>query len=76
MCGGGSEEYKEAYYKHKFPEFYDGSDKAQSAAQHIRALAHAYVTSLCWVLQYYYQGCVSWTHFFPYRYLHACCHLT
>ena len=33
-----------------------------------RNLAKEYVIGICWVLQYYYQGCPSWDWYFPYYY--------
>lgn len=34
----------------------------------ITSLVKHYVEGFCWVLLYYYQGCASWTWYFPYHF--------
>ncbi|XP_027849369.2 5'-3' exoribonuclease 2 homolog [Aphis gossypii] len=53
--------FKERYYESKFDV-----DRTNSGFRHQVALE--YVRGLCWVLQYYYQGCPSWKWYFPYHY--------
>lgn len=53
--------YAERYYEQKFhvsPEDFDFRHK----------VARSYVEGLCWVLLYYFQGCPSWTWYYPYHY--------
>lgn len=53
--------YEERYYEQKFsvaPRDYEFRHK----------VANAYVEGLCWVLLYYFQGCPSWTWYYPYHY--------
>lgn len=53
--------WKDRYYESKFEVT---SDNLEFRYQ----VAAAYAQGLCWVLQYYYQGCPSWKWFFPYHY--------
>ncbi len=53
--------FKERYYESKF-----AVAPTDEAFRH--KVACEYVRGLCWVLQYYYQGCASWKWFFPYHY--------
>ena len=51
--------WKQRYYQRKFM----GLDEEGCAA-----VASSYVEGLCWVMRYYYEGCCSWTWFYPYHY--------
>lgn len=55
------EGYKERYYVQKFKCDPDDVDFR-------RSIARDYVEGLAWVLLYYYQGCHSWTWFYPHHY--------
>lgn len=55
------EGWKERYYESKF-------DVDPHNIEFRIKVAAAYTEGLCWVLQYYYQGCASWKWFFPYHY--------
>ena len=55
------EGYGDRYYEQKF-----GVDAKDLAFRH--KVAHAYVEGLAWVLLYYFQGCPSWTWYYPYHY--------
>ncbi|ERF76240.1 5'-3' exoribonuclease 2 [Endocarpon pusillum Z07020] len=53
--------YAERYYEQKFhvaPDDYEFR----------RKVAQSYVEGLAWVLLYYFQGCASWTWYYPYHY--------
>lgn len=53
--------YADRYYEQKFKA--DPGD-----IEFRRKVARAYVEGLSWVLLYYFQGCPSWTWYYPYHY--------
>lgn len=53
--------YADRYYEQKF-----GVNPKDIAFRH--KVARAYVEGLSWVLLYYFQGCPSWTWYYPYHY--------
>ncbi|KAJ1902046.1 5'-3' exoribonuclease 2 [Kickxella alabastrina] len=53
--------YKDRYYNLKFG--FSANDK-----ESVHKVVEHYVRGLCWVLKYYYQGCVSWSWYYPYHY--------
>lgn len=53
--------YRDRYYEQKF-----GKDPNDLAFR--QKVAADYVEGLCWVLLYYFQGCPSWTWFYPHHY--------
>jgi len=54
--------WRERYYGNKFGVYGSAVKKLSDK------VALAYMEGLCWVLQYYYRGCASWTWFYPYYY--------
>ena len=55
------EGYADRYYEQKF-----GADPKNIRFRN--EVARAYVEGLAWVLLYYFQGCPSWTWYYPYHY--------
>jgi len=53
--------WKERYFRAKF-------NVSMKDYEFRRKVVRSYVEGLCWVLSYYYQGCVSWKWFFPFHY--------
>lgn len=53
--------YADRYYEQKF-------HVAQDDMEFRHKVARSYVEGLCWVLLYYFQGCPSWTWYYPYHY--------
>lgn len=60
----GEQGWHERYYSAKF-----GQDLADTNGQSFcKRLCESYMQGLIWVLRYYYQGCCSWTWFYPFHY--------
>ncbi|KAH9825972.1 5'-3' exoribonuclease 2 [Teratosphaeria destructans] len=55
------EGYEGRYYEQKFHVSPDDLEFRHKVAR-------SYVEGLCWVLLYYFQGCPSWTWYYPYHY--------
>lgn len=55
------EGYADRYYEQKF-------HVSPADIEFRRKVANAYVEGLSWVLLYYFQGCPSWTWYYPYHY--------
>lgn len=53
--------YHERYYRQKFGVELSDTEFRRQIVKH-------YVEGLCWVLAYYYQGCPSWTWYYPYHF--------
>jgi len=53
--------YRDRYYEQKFK-------KGPTDQEFRKQVAADYVEGLCWVLLYYFQGCPSWTWFYPHHY--------
>ncbi|KAL4716438.1 hypothetical protein ACJJTC_015866 [Scirpophaga incertulas] len=53
--------FKERYYWCKFKV-------SASNIEFRHSLSRQYALGLCWVLQYYYQGCPNWKWYFPYHF--------
>ncbi|KAF0986585.1 hypothetical protein HZS_732, partial [Henneguya salminicola] len=58
----GEEGWRKRYYQVKF----DIDEK--DIESYRRYVAHEYLIGVSWVLQYYYQGCVSWSWYYPFHY--------
>jgi len=50
--------------------YYSDKCKADDVANHggREHLFRSYVTGLCWVMKYYYEGCPSWKWYYPFHY--------
>ena len=54
--------WKERYYTQK------ANCNQSSINTVVRDMVFHYVEGLCWVMKYYYEGCASWSWFYPYHY--------
>lgn len=59
--------YEKRYYEVKFNCPSDKVDEFR------RQVARDYMEGVCWVLLYYYQGCKSWSWFYPHHYAPLAC---
>jgi len=59
---GEGPHWKQRYYFEKFKV------KQDDLIDFLQRIRKAYIEGLAWVLVYYYQGCQSWTWFYPYHY--------
>ena len=49
-------------------EVYQGITRYDSTTENIAQLVQSYLEGLAWVLEYYHNGCGSWTWYYPYLY--------
>ncbi|EAN31721.2 XRN 5'-3' exonuclease N-terminus family protein [Theileria parva strain Muguga] len=61
--------WKEAYYREKFNL---GDKNQEEIDKFVQKLSFDYIKGICWVLQYYYQGCPSWSWYYRYHYSPFC----
>merc|ERR1719281_785522 len=59
---GEGPHWKQRYYFEKFKV------KQDDLVDFLQRIRKAYTEGISWVLLYYYQGCCSWTWFYPYHY--------
>ncbi len=57
----GETGYKDRYYLEKFKTPYSNKEFRE-------LIKKAYIEGICWVFNYYYNGCVSWGWYYPFHY--------
>ena len=62
----GQKDWKDRYYRQKFHVSPSVNDKAFNDLK--QKIKKCYIEGLCWVFEYYYNGCVSWSWFYPFHY--------
>ena len=59
----GTEGWRNRYWSRKF-----GREEGEKDTEFINQVCHSFLDGMVWVLQYYFQGCLDWSWFFPYHY--------
>jgi len=59
-------ESNNAYYRNYFPQFPEEQPELTETFK--RSVVKSFVEGLSWVLNYYHNGCISWTWYYPYYY--------
>ena len=62
----GEKDWKDRYYRQKFHVSPNVNDKAFNELK--QKIKQYYIEGLCWVFEYYYNGCISWSWFYPFHY--------
>ena len=62
----GQKDWKDRYYRQKFHVSPNVNDKAFNDLK--EKIKKNYIEGLFWVFEYYYNGCVSWSWFYPFHY--------
>ena len=62
----GEKDWKDRYYKQKF--HVSPNINEESFNQLKQKIKKYYIEGLCWVFEYYYNGCISWSWFYPFHY--------
>ena len=57
----GEEGWKDRYYLDKF-------NVSNSDLEFKELIKRSYIEGICWVFEYYYNGCVSWEWYYPFHY--------
>ena len=62
----GKKGWKDRYYMEKFHVSPKSGEKALIDLK--QKIKQYYIEGLCWVFEYYYNGCISWSWFYPFHY--------
>ena len=62
----GQRGWKDRYYMEKFHISFKNDKKGLTDLK--EKIKKYYIEGLCWVFEYYYNGCVSWSWFYPFHY--------
>lgn len=56
------------FRQHKNHYYRDKMELESISSEQIQKYVEEYIEALQWILKYYYQGCASWSWFYPYHY--------